>query len=465
MSARRTAFATAVATVFSLASHTTFAADGDLYSGWGFLGSGRTIVQHDDGPSLTDIAADSVVGPDGSLYTATTVQDAQGKQRIGISKLTPQGALDTSFSGDGKNLSIETDVVATAIALTSDNSVLVAGYKTGNGTDTDMIVCRFFASNGTNRSFPAPIGDPCVKLASFPGTQDYARDIVVQPDGKFVIAGTIAVNTTADRYAAFARFQANGQPDTGFGTLQGSNIALIRNNTTFTTHDIRSIALASNGKIVGAGTTKIVNSPDTWGLIVRLNTDGTQDPLAPTQEYTFAADGSDNFDTILRDLVLVDTADAEDDAYVAGYIDVSGGRKAGIVAKLRRSNNLNNDFGPGDEGFAISSVANANIEYVKLMRRPGEGFFVLGLRNDTDIGDFEVRSLSADGRASLSFGSGGFARVDFGLAGQIDIPVAIGFGAGGLLVSGYSYLSGTNYDVVAAKLQYDRIFAHDLGDF
>lgn len=459
----RTAFATAVAAIFSLASHAALAADGDLYTGWGFAGSGRTIVQHDDGPSLTDTAADSVVGPDGSLYTAATVQDAQGKQRIGVSKLTPQGVLDTNFSGDGMNLSIETDVVATAIALTNDNSILVAGYKTGNGTDTDMIVCRFVASNGTNRNFPAPINDPCVKLASFPGTQDYARDILVQPDGKFVIGGTIAVNTTTDRYAAFARFQANGQPDTGFGTLQGSNIALIRNNQIFTTHDIRAIALASNGKIVGVGSTKIVNSPDNWGLVVRLNTDGTQDTLAPTQEYTFAADGSDNFDTILRDVVLVDTTDAEDDAYVAGYVDISGGRKGGIVAKLRRGNNLNNDFGPGDEGYAISSVANANLEYVKLMRRPGDGFFVLGLRNDQDIGDFEVRSLSTDGRASLSFGSNGFARVDFLLAGQIDIPVAIGFGGGGVIVSGYSYLSGTNYDVVAAKLQYDRIFADDFG--
>jgi uncharacterized delta-60 repeat protein len=462
MLTRRTAFATAVAALFSLASHATFAADGDLYTGWGLLGSGRAIVQHDDGPSLTDTAADSVVGPDGSLYTAATVQDAQGKQRIGVSKLTPQGVLDTSFSSDGKNLSIETDVVATAIALTSDNSVLIAGYKTGNGTDTDMIVCRFFASSGANRNFPAPINDPCVKLTSFPGTQDYARDILVQPDGKFVIAGTIAVNTTTDRYAAFARFQANGLPDTGFGTLQGSNIALIRNNSTFTTHDIRSVALASNGKIVGAGTTKLVNSPDTWGLLVRLNTNGTQDALAPTQEYTFSADGSDNFDTIVRDVVLVDTADAEDDAYVAGYIDVSGGRKAGLVAKLRGSSNLNNDFGPANEGYAVSSIANANLEYVKLMRRPGDGFFVLGLRNDTDIGDFDVRSLSADGRASLSFGSNGFARVDFVLAGQIDIPVAIGFGAGGVIVSGYSYLSGTNYDVVAAKLQYDRIFASDF---
>lgn len=452
----------ACAAILSLTAGTAFAADGELFSGWGFLGTGRTIVQYDEGTAQTDLAADSVVAADGSLYTAATVTDAQGKQRIGISKLTPQGALDTTFSSDGKNLSIATDVVATAIALTNDNSVLVAGYSTANGADTDMIVCRFFSTNGTNRNFPAPINDPCVKVVSLPGTADYARDIVVQPDGKFIVAGTISDSGPSARYAAFARFQANGQPDTDFGNLQGSNISLIRRTNIFTTHDIRAVALASNGKIVGAGSTTVVGSTDSSGLLIRLNSDGTQDSLAPTQEYSFSIDGSENLDTVVRDLVLVDTADAEDDAYVAGYVDVTSTRKGGFVAKLVRGNVLNNDFGPGNDGYAIASIANANLEYVKLMKRQGGGFFTLGLRNDEDLGDFEVRSLSTDGRASLSFGSNGFARVDFILPGAIDIPVAIGFGAGGVIVSGYSYISGSNYDVVAAKLQYDRIFANDF---
>jgi uncharacterized delta-60 repeat protein len=450
----------ACAAVLSLSAGTAFAADGDLFGGWGFLGTGRTIIQYDEGAAQTDIAADSVVAADGSLYTAATVTDAQGKQRIGISKLTPQGALDTTFSGDGKNLSIATDVVATAIALTGDNSVLVAGYSTANGADTDMVVCRFFATNGTNRSFPAPINDPCVKVVSLPGTVDHARDLVVQPDGKFIVAGTIGAAN--DRYAAFARFEANGQPDLGFGNLQGSNISLIRRTNIFTSHDLRAVALASNGKIVGAGSTTVVGSSDSSGLVIRLNTDGTQDALAPTQEYSFGIDGSANLDTVVRDLVTVDTADAEDDVYVAGYVDLTVSRKGGFVAKLVRGNSLTNDFGPGDEGYAIASIANANLEYVKLIRRQGGGFFTLGLRNDEDLGDFDVRSLSTDGRASLSFGSNGYARVDFILPGAIDIPVAIGFGAGGVIVSGYSYISASNYDVVAAKLQYDRIFANDF---
>lgn len=437
------------------------AADGDLFDGWGFLGSGRTLVQYDVGSAQTDIAADSVVAADGSLYTAATVTDAQGKQRIGVSKLTPQGALDTTFSGDGKNLSIATDVVASAIALTADNSLLVAGYSTANSPDIDMVVCRFFASSGANRNFPAPISDPCVKVVSLPGTIDYARDIVVQPDGKFIVAGTIGSGVD-DRYAAFARFEANGQPDPGFGNLQGSNLALVRRANIFTSHDLRAVALASNGKIVGAGSTTVVGSTDRSGLVVRLNADGTQDALAPSQEYSFSVDGSASLDTVVRDLVLVDTTDAEDDVYVAGYAELAANRKGGFVAKLVRGNVLNNDFGPADDGYAIASAANANLEYVKLIRRQGGGFFTLGLRNDQDAGDFEVRSLSGDGRASLTFGSNGYARVDFLLPGAIDIPVAIGFGAGGVIVSGYSYISDSNYDVVAAKLQYDRIFANDF---
>lgn len=463
MHIRHSFIALSLASAFAAAAPAAFAADGDLATGWGLFGSGRSIIQYDLGTAKSDIAADSVAGPDGSLYTAATVQDENGIQRIGVSKLNAAGVLDNTFSTDGRNLSLETNVVATGIALSPDGSLLVSGYKTGNGTDNDMLVCRFFASNGSNRSFPAPINNPCVKVNSFPGSQDFARDIVVQPDGKFIVAGTIAPGAVNERYAAFARFEANGQPDLGFGNLQGSNISLIRRTNIFTSHDIRAVALASNGKIVGVGSTNVVGASDIDGLVIRLNTDGTQDPLSPNQEFAFSVESSSARDTTVRDVILVDTAEAEDDAYVVGVVDVDGGRRGGMLARLRRGNLLNNDFGINDEGFVINSLGNANLEFVKLMRRPGiDGFLVLGLRNDTDIGDFDVRAFSNDGRLSNSFGNGGVSTVDFGLPGAIDIPVAIGFGGGGILVSGYSYVSGSNYDVVAAKLESDRIFGSGL---
>ena len=436
------------------------AADGDLATGWGLFGSGRSVIAFDAGPSQTDQGADSVAGPDGSLYLAAPVIDEDGKQRIGVSKLNPSGVLDLSFSTDGKNLSLKTDVVATGIALNiADNSILVSGYSTANGADTDMVVCRFFLSNGSNRNFPAPVSDPCVTVDDFPGSQDYARDIVVQPDGKFVVAGTMAPGAPTARYAAFARFNADGSRDTGFGTLQGSNVTQIRRENSFISHDIRAVAVASNGKIVGVGSTTVAGSSDLSALVVRLNTNGTQDSLSPFQEYAFSTDGSANLDTVLRDVVLVDTADAEDDAYVAGYVELSASRKGGVLAKLLRSNVLNNDFGAADQGYVTNSVANANLEFVKLMRRPGGGgFFTLGVRNDQDAGDFDVRCYSDDGRLSNAFGTAGVKTIDFLLPGAIDLPVAIGFGGGGILLGGYSYISATNYDVVAAKLEWDRIF-------
>lgn len=451
---------TLISLALAAAASSALAADGDLAAGWGLFGSGRSVVAFDAGPSQTDQGADAVAGPDGSFYLAATVIDENGKQRIGVSKLTPSGVLDLSFSGDGKNLSLKTDVVATGIALNiADNSILVSGYSTANGADTDMVVCRFFLSNGSNRNFPAPVSDPCVTVDDFPGSQDYARDIVVQADGKFVVAGTMAPGAPTARYAAFARFNANGTPDTSFGTLQGSNITLIRRENTFTSHDIRAVAVASNGKIVGVGSTTVAGSTDVSALVVRLNADGTQDSLSPFQEYAFSTDGSPNLDTVLRDVVLVDTADAEDDAYVAGYVELSASRKGGVLARLLRGNTLNNDFGATDEGFVINSVANANLEFVKLMRRPGGGgFFTLGLRNDQDAGDFDVRAYSDDGRLSNAFATAGVKTVDFLLAGAIDLPVAIGFGGGGILLGGYSYISASNYDVVAAKLEWDRIF-------
>jgi uncharacterized delta-60 repeat protein len=441
--------------------------DGDAYPGWGFFGGGQNFAAFDLGAGLTDIASDSVVGPDGSLYVAGTVQDADGLSRIGVAKFGPGGILDPSFSGDGLNTSLEVNVHATSVALTADNRLLVAGYKVVNGNDHDFIVCRFSAISGANLNFPAPINNPCVRPPFLPGTRDVANDIAVQDDGKFVIGGTIDTANQAGR-AGFARFHANGQPDLDFGNLQGTNMALVRTENIFVRHAIDAIAIAGNGKIVGVGQTLTVGATNTAALVIRLNADGTPEQLTQQVEYPFYVSPVNNGDNALRDVALVaDPASAAGDDHIiaSGWTDAAGGNSGGLLVKVRSSGNvMASDFGLSD-GHTVAPINGMDISFESIARQPGGGFVVGGNRPGTDALDIAVQRFTRHGTPDLQFGNGSGVFVDFGFPQQLDLLASVQVAGDAIYVAGYSFRGGGNYDFTVAKLGLDRIFQNDYEVF
>lgn len=441
--------------------------DGDAYAGWGFFGGGQNFAAFDLGAGLADTASDSVVGPDGSLFVVGTVQDANGLPRIGVAKFAPDGILDTSFSGDGINTSLEVNVHATSVALTADNRLLVAGYKVVNGNDHDFIVCRFSAINGANLNFPAPINNACVRPPFLPGTRDVANDIAVQDDGKFVIGGTIDTANQAGR-AGFARFHANGQPYLDFGNLQGSNMTLVRTENIFLRHAIDAIAIAGNGKIVGVGRTVTVGSTNTAALVIRLNPDGTPEHLTQQVEYPFYVSPVNNGNNALRDVALVaDPASAagNDHIIASGWTDAAGGDRGGLIVKIRSNGNvLANDFGISD-GYTVAPINDMDISFDSIARQPGGGFVVGGTRPGTDALDMAVQRFTRFGTPDLQFGNGGGVFVDLGFPAQLDLLAAVQVAGDAIYVAGYSLRGGGNYDYTVAKLGLDRIFGHDFEVF
>ncbi|MEO6687978.1 MAG: hypothetical protein ABIS07_05665 [Dokdonella sp.] len=432
--------------------------DGGFAPGWGLFGSGKNIVPFDLGGGLTDVAADTLIGPDGAMYIVGTVTGSDGKNHFGIAKLDANGVPDPTFSGDGKAVSVEADVTATSAALTADGRLLVAGYKVVSGTDYDFIVCRFSASSGANLNFPAPTNTICITTVFLPGTQDIPRDIAIQADGKFVLAGTTGINSPTDRYAAFARFEANGQPDAGFGNIQGSNVSIIRNNGVFSNHDIRAVGIASNGKIVAIGSTTVVGSSDIGALMVRLNADGTQSDIGPSKEFTFERDNSNSRNTALQGMVLVDSPDSlEDDVVASGYVELTGGVNSGMIVKIKSNGVLASAFG-SSSGFTSVTPAAGDLDFTHIARQSDGAFVVLGVRPASDALDLDVRRFTASGAVDASFGNNGDVTFDMGTSGQLDIGAGIVANAGGIYIAGYSYLTVSNYDFVAAKLEVDHIF-------
>ncbi|MBK7943218.1 MAG: hypothetical protein IPJ87_15310 [Flavobacteriales bacterium] len=105
-------------------------------------------------------------------------------------------------------------------------------------------------------------------LLNTPNENDLADDVALMPDGRFVIAG---INGPfGDSHTMAARFLSDGQPDPSFGV---NGIA----TTLVALDDMpRSVALRSDGRVLVAGRTNPTNGTN-FGYVVQFTADGSLD--------------------------------------------------------------------------------------------------------------------------------------------------------------------------------------------
>jgi len=102
-------------------------------------------------------------------------------------------------------------------------------------------------------------------------TAQSGNDIVVQPDGKIIVAGSAVNNSTSKQNWVMARYNPDGSLDTTFGT-GGRVITPILNQS----DTCNSVTLQPDGKIVAAGVAG-VNFFSSYAAIARFNPDGSLD--------------------------------------------------------------------------------------------------------------------------------------------------------------------------------------------
>ena len=154
------------------------------------------------------------------------------------------------------------DEAATAVAVQPDGKVLVAGYTNLKGT-FDFVVLRLNSDHSLDASFGTG-GKEIVDL----GGSDTAKAIVLQPDGKIVVAGTTTSGGASQ--IGVVRLLANGQPDTSFGhngaSVIGFGTAKMQGN---------AVGLESNGDVVVGGVVTPAGGSQKNLLVVRLHGDSS----------------------------------------------------------------------------------------------------------------------------------------------------------------------------------------------
>ncbi len=164
-----------------------------------------------------------------------------------VARLHSNGALDTTFSHDGRRVVsfAPTDASsATAVALDPSGRIVVAGFLFSGG-GSNIAVARLRPGGVLDSAFSSD-----GKRLDQPGTNfSSAADVAVQPSGKVLVAGVSDPSAPDDSDFVLMRYRANGTRDPSFS---GDGIRF----TPVETHSharANGIALDRDGRIVLAG--------------------------------------------------------------------------------------------------------------------------------------------------------------------------------------------------------------------
>jgi len=209
-----------------------------------------------------------VIQPDGKLVAAG-MSTRLPQTVFALARYNPDGSLDRTFHFTGKvTTAIASDDEARALAIQPDGELIAAGYSS-DGTQGKLAVVRYHTDGTLDRSFGGG-GIVTVAIGSF---DDWARAVVIQPDGKVVAAG----NSSNFLQSGFAlvRFNPDGTLDLDFN---GSGIV----TTLIATNDVATaLAIQPDGRLVAAGYA-MINTVNQFAL-VRYKPDGTLDPTFMTR--------------------------------------------------------------------------------------------------------------------------------------------------------------------------------------
>jgi len=320
-----------------------FNADGSLDTGFGVGGKVTTDM---GGGDRSEEALGVAIQSDGKIvvvgYTAipTTPPAPRLPDTFALARYNSDGSLDTSFGSGGK-VSGNVNGNAYAVAIQSDGKIVVAGevsFPSTSGLDfSEFVIARFNTNGNLDTGFG--IGGTGQVVTDFGGATNSARNLVLQPNGAIVVSGKPQGSQPGFDHTDMARYNANGSLDTSFGS--GGKLTLADVDAG------QGLARQADGKFVLAGSVTEATVPATARfLLKRLNADGSPDT-------TFGNAGT------------VDTAFSSSAA--AGGVALQGDGKIVVVGTSAFSVNANfvvaryNADGSVDRGFG--SDGNLQIDF------------------------------------------------------------------------------------------------------
>jgi uncharacterized delta-60 repeat protein len=227
-----------------------------------FNGTGKQQVPFDLTYAGVDRATSVTQAADGKVVLAGYAAKVPGNYTWAVARLTPTGALDTSFNGSGKQILPLTGYgTQVSVATMSDGRVVLAGSDSSTFI-SKLAVARLTVGGALDTTFS---GSGFEEVA-LPGTTAVSpsasnRVLALQKDGKLVVAASARVDKNlpnqsgSDYDFAVVRLGADGKLDTTFNTTGYQTIPFDLQQGTFPSNQDTggSVAIQADGNIVVAG--------------------------------------------------------------------------------------------------------------------------------------------------------------------------------------------------------------------
>jgi uncharacterized delta-60 repeat protein len=323
----------------------------------------------------------------------------------------------------------------TAVIGNFDIQVLNSDGRGGKGTELFAVTAKGGGQTVCPAPAPAPTGDTkcystspgCLDL-TFGGigfvhtdinqSSNAANAVVVQSDGKIVVAGGASTSSTSQDFAVI-RYNVDGSLDTSFGDPDPVNPPLRRGYTvtviTTGSDTANAMVLQPDGKIVVVGW---ANGVDT-AAIVRYNVNGTLDAGFGSGGVVLLNFGK-RLGAPARDVAL----QTDGKILIGGSALASDGSATGGFALARLLPNGSVDSGFGSSGMVVANPSGArgasavgwSIAIQRVPAITGEERIVIGGNSSTSSSansDWTLMRFKPNGATDTSFGTSGIVKTAF----------------------------------------------------
>ncbi len=293
------------------------------------------------------LAYSGVINSDGKIILVGSTTNYIDYRMLLI-QLNSDGTLDSSFGEDGvvtASIGLADEFQsdqASAIALDSNENILICGFSLDENSSARPVVLRFSQDGVLDTTF----GESGVATIPISNAENTFDCVAVQPDGKIIAAGHYA-NDILWYVALVVRFNVDGTLDTTFG-----NEGIVKYSYSDVDDEVYDMVIAPDGKIILAG---FSGSQDYNynTLLMRLTSDGVLDS-------TFGVDGivaEDNgsFD-IAEDVTLLE----DGRILIAGTSGEAPPGMSNMAAWIYQSDG-SPDMSFGDNGFSTHMISGTSV--------------------------------------------------------------------------------------------------------
>ncbi|HEX8370760.1 MAG TPA: carboxypeptidase regulatory-like domain-containing protein [Pyrinomonadaceae bacterium] len=356
--------------------------------------------------------------------------NASFKKEIAIARFNMNGSLDNTFSQDGKvTLAyLNTDAVAFQAAAQNDGKLVIAGSVRLAGKD-NFLLARYNADGTLDNTFEAD----GIVIASLGASDDVARAVSVQWNGKISVAGYTTTPNSEKHFAA-ARYNTDGSLDATFDVDGKSSFPIGGVAYSY------AMSLQADGKMVLVGASHNPAYQD--AVVARLNTDGGLDRTFGNRVFTNFGEDDDRANAV---------ATQSDGKILAAGWSNNGTNKDFAIARYNADGTP--DFTFGNKGMVTTAIGSGNDEARAIAVLSNGKIIVAGYSVLNNLNHFAVVRYNANGTLDATFDGDGKAVTAVGVSQSLANAMAIQ--ADGKIVLAGIAIESSNYDFAVVRYNQD----------